>query len=88
MLYQRKIIMEIKEIFEKVQEIFRDELDNDNIILKPDTTAEDIEEWDSVANVQIMAAIEKAFNIKITAYEMTSWIDVGEMIENIQSKLQ
>ena len=79
--------MKTKELFEEIQEIFRDELDNDSIVLKPDTTAEDIEEWDSLANVQIMAAIETAYNIKFTAYEMTSWIDVDEMIECIQTKL-
>ena len=44
--------MERSEIFKKVNEIFCDELDNEDIVLNDDTTADDVEEWDSLSHVQ------------------------------------
>lgn len=79
--------MERKEIFEKLTEIFRDVMDNEEIVLEENTTAEDIEEWDSIAHVQLMEKIEGTLGIKFSAYEMSSWIDVGEMVDNIEKKI-
>ena len=79
--------MERKEIFEKLTVVFRDVLDNDEIILEENTTAEDIEEWDSLANVQLMEKIEGVFGLKFSAYEISSWLDVGEMVDSIEKKL-
>ena len=79
--------MERKEVFEKLTVIFRDVMDNDEIILEENTTAEDIEEWDSLANVQIMEKIEGVFRVKFSAFEISSWLDVGEMVDSIEKKL-
>lgn len=80
--------MERKEVFEKLNEIFIDVLDLDESPnLTDETTAEDIEDWDSLSNVQLVVAIEKFFGIKFTSYEITSWIDVGEMVDCILKKL-
>lgn len=79
--------MERKEIFEKLTEIFRDVMDNDEIVLEENTTAEDIEEWDSLAHVQLIERIEAVFGIKFSAKEMMSWDDVGEFVDSIIEKL-
>lgn len=79
--------MEKTEILEKVQEIFRDVLDNEDIVLSNDTTADNIEEWDSLSHIQLIVSIEKAFKIKFKAQEMISWNNVGEMIDCIIFKL-
>lgn len=79
--------MERKEIFEKLTVIFRDVMDNDEIVLEENTTAEDIEEWDSLAHVQLIEKIEEVFGIKFSAKEMTSWDDVGEFVDAIKDKL-
>lgn len=79
--------MERKEIFEKLSAIFRDVMDNDDIILNESTTAEDMEEWDSLTHVQLIKQIEKVFGIRFSAKEMMSWDDVGEFVDGIQSKL-
>lgn len=79
--------MEKKDILEKVQTIFRDILDNEDIVLSEMTTANDIEEWDSLSHIQLIVAIEKAFGIKFTSYEVNSWIDMEEMLECIMKKL-
>lgn len=80
--------MERSDIFKKVNEIFCDELDNDDIVLKDDTTADDVEEWDSLSHVQLIVAIEKAFGIKFTSNEILSWNNVGELIDSIEKRLK
>lgn len=78
--------MEINEILVKVQDIFQDVLDNEDIELSFDTTSDDIEEWDSLSHIQLIVAIEKSFSMKFTAKEIMSWANVGEMIDCILSK--
>lgn len=80
--------MERSEIFKKVNEIFCDELDNDDIVLTDETTADDVEEWDSLSHVQLIVAIEKAFGIKFTSNEILSWNNVGELIDSIEKRLK
>jgi acyl carrier protein len=78
--------MDQNEILVKVQEVFRDVLDNEDIVLIPQTTADDIEDWDSLTHIQLIVAIEKAFKIKFTSKEILSWNNVAEMIESIENK--
>lgn len=78
--------MERQEIFAKLTEIFQDVLDNDEIEVTADTKADDIEEWDSLTNIQLVVAIEKAFGIKFKSSEIMSWNNVGEMVDSICNK--
>ena len=78
--------MEKTKILEEVQEIFRDVLDNEDIVLASEITAEDIEEWDSLTHIQLIVAIEKHFKVKFTSKEILSWKNVGEMIDCISTK--
>lgn len=78
--------MERSEILKRIQAIFQDVLDNEDIELNAETTAEDIEEWDSLSHIQLIVAIEKEFKIKFTSKEILSWKNVGEMIECIMLK--
>jgi acyl carrier protein len=76
-----------EEIMNTVQEIFRDVFDNDEIVVTPETQAEDIDEWDSLSHVQLIVAIEKAFHVKLTSKEILSWDNVGEMIDALSAKI-
>ena len=78
--------MERKDILSKVEEIFRDILDNEDIVLNDETTEDEIDEWDSLTHIQLVVAIEKAFGMKFTSKEILSWNNVGEMIETIKKK--
>lgn len=78
--------MERQEIYAKVTEIYKDVLDLEDIELTDETTADDVEEWDSLTHIQLVVAIEKAFGIKFTSKEILSWKNVGEMITCISDK--
>ena len=65
--------MERKEIFSKLNEIFIDVLDLDECELTDETSANDIEEWDSLSHIQLIVAIEKTFKIKFTSLEIMKW---------------
>lgn len=78
--------MEKSQILDEVQAIFREVLDNEEIVLASETTADDIEEWDSLTHIQLIVAIEKHFKIRFTSREILSWQNVGEMIDCIAAK--
>ena len=79
--------MERNDILARVQEVFRDELEVDDLVLTDETTADDVEEWDSLSHVQLVVALEKAFNIKFTSREILSWDNVGDLVDCIGKKL-
>lgn len=79
--------MERLTIFEKLNEIFIDVLDLDEVELTDATNANDIEEWDSLSHIQLIVAIEKSFGIKFTSLEIMKWKNVGEMVNSIEEKI-
>lgn len=79
--------MNKNEILSKLSEIFREEMDNEEITLTEETTANDVEEWDSLSHIQLIVAVEKAFGIRFTSSEILSWNNIGEMVDSIASKL-
>ena len=78
--------MERSEILEKVNAVFIDTLDNEDIVLTYETTANDVDDWDSLNHIQLVVAIEKQFKIRFTSQEIQSWNNVGEMIDSIVKK--
>jgi acyl carrier protein len=80
-------MLTVKEVLDQATDIFKDTLDNDDIKLSPETTADDIEEWDSLSHIQLIVALEKHFKIKFTTAEITSYKNVGQMAESISKKL-
>ena len=79
--------MERSEIRERVNRLFREVLDNDQIVLTDATTAADVAEWDSLNHIQLVVAVERAFRIRFGSGEIQRWKNVGEMIDSLQAKL-
>jgi acyl carrier protein len=75
------------DILQQVEVIFKDVLDENDIVLTEDTTANDVEGWDSLTHIQLIVAIEKHFKIKFSSKEILSWKNIGEMLDAIYSKI-
>ena len=78
--------METGIIANQVQDIFRDILDEESLTLTRETTANDVDGWDSLTHIQLIVAIEKKFKVKFSSKEILSWKNVGELLDSLQSK--
>ena len=76
-----------EEVFEKLNEVFRDVFEDDDITVDDSTTADDIDGWDSLEHINLMNAIEQEFDIKFIMGQIVSMKNVGEMVDIIISKL-
>ena len=75
------------EILARLDDIFRDILDDDSITLTPSITAADIADWDSANHVNIVVSVEMRFGIKFSNAEVEHLKDVGDFVDLIQHKL-
>lgn len=78
--------MTAQEVLTQITDIFRDVLDDDSIVLTPATTADDVEDWDSLTHIQLIVTIEKKFGFKFTTAEINGFKNVGEMVDAIIKK--
>ena len=76
-----------QEILEAVQEIFRDNFDDDTLVITRDTCADDIEDWDSIEHINLIAAVEDAFGMRFQMREVSGMKNVGEMVQIIKSRI-
>ena len=76
--------MSREEILEKVNEVFREVFEDDSIIVKDETTADDIEEWDSLMHITLVSEIENAFGFKFKMKDVVGMKNVGEMLDIIK----
>lgn len=69
----------MNEIYERLNEIFRDVFDDDSITVTAATTANDIEDWDSLSHITLIGAVEDEFRMKFSMKEVVGMVNVGEM---------
>ena len=79
--------MQRNEVLDKMNKIFVEVLNLDEVSLTEETTANDIDEWNSLAHMQIVVALEKEFGVRFKGREVMKWKNVGQMIDTILSKL-
>ncbi len=72
-----------EKVLEKVNEVFHEVFDDDSIVVKEETTADDIEGWDSLRHITLIEEIEDAFDIRFAMKEVNGMKNVGEMIDII-----
>ena len=75
------------EILDKVNEIFHDVFDDDSIVVEESTTAEDIEDWDSLTHITLISEIESEFGFKFAMKDVLGMKDVGEMLDIIEKEV-
>ena len=76
----------MNEIYERLNDIFRDVFDDDSISVTANTTAADIEDWDSLSHITLMAAVEDEFRMKFSMKELVEMKNVGEMVTIIAAR--
>lgn len=76
------------DIYGALDELFRDMFDDDGITLTPETTADDIEDWDSLAHINLLVAIEARFGIKFRTAEVESMHNVAHLVAAIEQKTE
>jgi len=74
------------EISDRLSAIFRDVFDDESIEIHDESTAADLENWDSLSHISLILAVEQEFSIRLAATEVGNLKNVGQMIELIQAR--
>ena len=80
--------MNREEVYEQLTRVFRDVFDNEDITINDNTTADDIDEWDSMEYINLIMAVEEEFSIKFTMEQVNGMKNVGEMVDLIIEKVK
>ena len=80
--------MEKEKVLNELQPIFQDIFDDDELTVTNETDASQVEDWDSLAQIRLVASIEKKFAVKFTFAELQDLKNVGDMVDLIQKKLK
>ena len=75
----------MSDIYAQLTEIMIEIFNDDDITLTPETTAADVENWDSLNNIRLMAQIESEFEMRFTTFELTGLKNVGELVAILQA---
>ena len=75
-----------EEVFERLNKVFRDVFDDDDITVTETTTSADIADWDSLEHINLVAAVEQEFGMKFTMGQVVTMKNVGEMVDIILQK--
>lgn len=79
--------MNTEQLYERLNGVFRDVFDDDNITVSAGTTANDIDDWDSLEHIRLIAAVEDEFGIRFKMGEVSTMKNVGDMVEIIKKKM-
>lgn len=78
--------MNEQEIYSQLEPIFQDIFDDDDLELAPDTTPSDVENWDSLSNIRLFIAVEKALGVRFDTKEIAKVETIGGFVQMIMSK--
>ena len=76
-----------EEIYGKLNEVFQDVFDDEDITVNDATVASDVDGWDSLEHINLIVAVERSFGIRFTMGETTGLKNVGEMVDKIIAHL-
>ena len=78
--------MASKETYRRLNRVFKEVFDDDTIHIGPKTTANDIEDWDSLEHITLISAVEDEFGMKFKMSEVSTMKNVGEMVSIIEQR--
>lgn len=73
-------------ILDELVPVFRWVFNDSTLIIKPETTANDVDGWDSLSHINLMIAIENRFNIQFTEKEISTFKNINELVVCIEEK--
>lgn len=79
--------MSREEVYERLNEVFQDVFDDEDITVNDATTADDIEDWDSLEHINLIVAVENEFGMKFNMGEVNGMKNVGEMVDIIVQRM-
>jgi len=74
-------MMDRQEVFNRLNEIFQDIFDDEELVVTDETCADDVEDWDSLRHITLISAVEKAFGMKFAMKEVLEMENVGAMAD-------
>ena len=77
----------MSDILKKLQPIFQDIFEDDELLITAESNADTVKDWDSLAHITLIYAIEQEFEIKFALGELEAMKNVGDMVELMQIKL-
>lgn len=77
-----------EDVYKRLTEVFHEVFDDEDIVINDTTTANDIEDWDSLEHINLIVATEKKFGFKFNMGEVGKMINVGEMVDVILQRIQ
>ncbi len=75
--------MNAEQLLKELEQIFRDNFDDDSIVLTRQTTSEDIEDWDSLEQINLLTAIGKKYGLRFQIRDISGLETVGDMVDLI-----
>ncbi len=76
--------MDRARVMNEVQEIFRDNFDDEDIMLTDSTNANDIEDWDSLEQINLLTAIEKKYSLKFNLSDVRNLQNIGDLLSLLE----
>lgn len=83
----RRFVMTREEVYETLNGVFQDVFDDESITVNDETTSDDIDGWDSLEHINLIAAVEQEFGVKFNMGQVVSMKNVGEMVDIILSQI-
>jgi acyl carrier protein len=79
--------MNREQVLEQLTGVLREVFDNDDLVARPELTARDVAEWDSLNHIRLIVSVEKAFRIKFKTSEVSGFANIAEMAEAVVAHL-
>jgi acyl carrier protein len=79
---------EVGDVYRTITPIFREVFDDETLEIGPETTAEDVDGWDSLSHIRLIVSVEKTLGLKFTSAEIGALKNVGDFVSLIRSKRQ
>ena len=80
--------MQDEQIFQKIVAVIHEVFENDSLVISRETSAEEVEEWDSMQHIRLILTVEELFEIRFSTSEVVNLQVVGDFVEKIATKLK